>query len=235
MSSDEDSADFEPTGELAGAGVLPTRPKWVLVLTAAVVAVSLLAAGGALAVIFHLGQDRQQAPAEGSVDVGFARDMSAHHQQASQMASFVRAHSTDPAVQLLAFDIDTTQLTQIGQMQGMLLSWGRPLYGGEAMSWMPQDSGHDSHMSNGLMPGMATPDEMATLKSLSGTSLDIYFLQLMLRHHIGGLPMAEYAATHAQTKAVRDIALGMAKAQAKEIILMEQMLRDRGAAPLPMN
>ncbi len=210
------------------------RPKWLLALTAALVAVSLLVAGGALAVIFHLGADStQQAPGEGSVDVGFARDMSAHHQQASEMASFVRDISTDPTIRLLAFDIDTTQLTQIGQMQGMLLSWGRPLYGGEPMSWMPADAGHESHSSDGLMPGMATKGEMAKLKSLTGAALDIYFLQLMLRHHIGGLPMAQYAADHAQTKAVRDIARGMGKAQAKEVVLMEQMLRDRGAAPLP--
>lgn len=213
--------------------VAAQRPRWLLTLTAAIVAVSLLVAGGALAVIFRLGADTKQAPAEGSVDVGLARDMSAHHQQASEMASFARDNSSDPAIRLLAFDIDTTQLTQIGQMQGMLLSWGRPLYGGEPMSWMPADAGHESHSGDGLMPGMATKDEMATLKSLTGPSLDIYFLQLMLRHHIGGLPMARYAADHAQSKAVRDVARGMEKAQAKEVVLMEQMIRDRGAAPLP--
>ena len=214
---------------------VPTpRPKWLLALTAGIVAISLLVAGGALAVIFRLGDARTQpAPAEGSVDVGFARDMSAHHQQASQMASVVRENSTDPTIRLLAFDIDTTQLTQIGQMQGMLLSWGRPLYGGEPMSWMPAEAGHGSHSSEGPMPGMATKDEMAKLKSLTGPALDIYFLQLMLRHHVGGLPMAQYAADHAQTKAVRDVASSMAKAQAKEVVLMEQMIRDRGAAPLP--
>ncbi|PRZ43376.1 uncharacterized protein (DUF305 family) [Antricoccus suffuscus] len=218
----------------AVSDVAPQRPKWLLALTAAIVAISLLVAGGALAVIFHLGTNTaQQPPGEGSVDVGFARDMSAHHQQASEMASYVRDNSDDPTIRLLAFDIDTTQLTQIGQMQGMLLSWGRPLYGGVPMSWMPADAGHGSHSSDGLMPGMATKDEMAKLKSLTGTALDIYFLQLMLRHHIGGLPMAQYAADHAQTKAVRAVAKGMGKAQAKEVVLMEQMLRDRGAAPLP--
>lgn len=212
-----------------------TRPRWLLGLLAGIVAVSLLVAGGALAIITSVGQGSAQLmPTEGSVDVGFARDMSAHHQQAAEMATFARDNSSDPAIRLLAFDIDTTQLTQIGQMQGLLLSWGRPLYGGEQMSWMPASTGHGTHtMHDGLMPGMATQDELGKLKTPTGTDLDIYFLQLMLRHHLGGLPMAQYAADHADTTAVRDIARGMAKAQAKEIVLMEQLLRDRGAAPLP--
>ena len=58
------------------------------------------------------------------MDVGFAQDMSVHHQQAVQMASWERDHTTDPALKQLAFDIETTQLQQIGRMQGWLGLWG---------------------------------------------------------------------------------------------------------------
>jgi uncharacterized protein (DUF305 family) len=83
------------------------------------------------------------------------------------------------------------------------------------------------------MPGMATPTEMAKLRSLSGKALDVYFLQLMIRHHQGGLPMARYAADHASVDYVRDLAQKIVTAQSGEIVSMEQMLRERGGTPLP--
>ena len=82
------------------------------------------------------------------------------------------------------------------------------------------------------MPGMATPAEINQLESLHGTALDIDFLQLMIRHHQGGMPMAQYAAEHAEAY-VRDLAQAMVKAQSSEIIPMEQLLRQLGGIPLP--
>lgn len=40
------------------------------------------------------------APAETSADVGFARDMAVHHQQAVEMSFIVRDRTTDVAVRL---------------------------------------------------------------------------------------------------------------------------------------
>ena len=54
----------------------------------------------------------------------------------------------------------------------------------------------------------------------------------MLRHHQGGVAMAQYAAQNASESYVRLLASKMATQQAKEITLMEQMLRARGAVPL---
>jgi uncharacterized protein (DUF305 family) len=98
------------------------------------------------------------------------------------------------------------------------------------MAWM---SGHEQLTADGLMPGMATPAEINKLETLSGKALDIYFLQLMLRHHQGGLPMAQYAAAQATEPYVRLLASKMVEAQSREIIQMEQLLRQRGATPLP--
>jgi uncharacterized protein (DUF305 family) len=84
-----------------------------------------------------------------------------------------------------------------------------------------------------LMPGMATDSEMARLKALRGTESDIYFLQLMVRHHQGGTAMMEYAAERATNPVVRNFAQKMADAQSAEISVMTQMLQERGAEPLP--
>lgn len=84
-----------------------------------------------------------------------------------------------------------------------------------------------------LMPGMATDSEMARLQALRGTESDIYFLQLMVRHHQGGEPMMQYAAAHATNPIVRNFAQKMADSQSAEISVMTQMLQERGAEPLP--
>ncbi len=83
------------------------------------------------------------------------------------------------------------------------------------------------------MPGMATEAELAELRDLSGTAFDVRFLQLVIRHHQGGLEMAEYARDHAAVPAVRQLAGSIAETQAAETTTMEAMLRKRGGSPLP--
>jgi uncharacterized protein (DUF305 family) len=82
------------------------------------------------------------------------------------------------------------------------------------------------------MPGMATPNQLDRLEKMTGKTLDVYFLQLMLRHHIAGVEMAQYAAAHAQHDYVRNIAQKMVDNQNNEITVMKQMLTERGAQPL---
>ena len=44
---------------------------------------------------------------------------------------------------------------------------------------------------DGLMPGMATQEEITKLEGLRGKRAEVYYLQLMIRHHKAGVPMAE--------------------------------------------
>ncbi|MDY6810245.1 MAG: DUF305 domain-containing protein [Actinomycetota bacterium] len=87
------------------------------------------------------------------------------------------------------------------------------------------------------MPGMATPADMDRLRSTQGTDTDIYFLQLMLRHHEGGIDMMDYATDpdHVSEDYVRDLAAGMQRNQTKEIAVLTAMIGEHGAQPLPMN
>lgn len=199
-----------------------------------VIAVGLLLLGGGAAVALGLGRD--EAPGADSVDAGFSRDMSRHHLQAVEIANLAFERTEDPEIRQMAFDISATQTNQAGRMQGWLSLWGVPPTGGETMAWMATDehAGHDAAMgADGLMPGMATEEELAELRDSSGTAFDRRFLQLLIRHHQGGLEMAEAAADRAEEQAVRSLAGTIAETQTAETATMAKMLSDRGEAPLP--
>jgi len=199
----------------------------------AVIAIGLVLLGGGLAVALGIG--RTADPTVDSVDAGFSRDMARHHLQGVEMANLVAERSQDAEVRQLAFDISATQTNQAGRMQGWLALWGLPTSGGDTMAWMSASGGHSHDMGTdgGLMPGMATEDELANLRRLSGTAFDVEFLRLMIRHHQGGKEMAEYAAQHAALAPVRDLAESIVESQSAETTLMTNMLSERGGTPLP--
>ncbi|WP_242613712.1 DUF305 domain-containing protein [Herbihabitans rhizosphaerae] len=211
-----------------------------LVLSAAALAVLLVGAAIGMLITFAT-VDEPTKPTEGSVDVGFSQDMQVHHLQAVTMANIARETSTDESVRRLAFDIQSTQLGQVGEMAGWLTVWGQPeaVHGRQYMTWMSGAGGHahggqpmpDGGMAR--MPGMASTEELNKLRALRGPELDVFFLQLMLRHHQGGLGMAQFAAQRATEPYVRNLAQKMVDGQKKEVEFMTTLLAQRGAAPLP--
>ncbi|QUQ71186.1 DUF305 domain-containing protein [Kutzneria sp. CA-103260] len=220
----------------------------VLVLAAAAVAILLLGAAVGLLIKLPGSGDGSGSPGPGSVEVGFAQDMSLHHEQAVTMANWARDHTQDPQIRQLAFDIQSTQEDQSGRMRGWLMLWGQPEQSptGRYMAWMAGPSDGMAGMpgmngnqmpSNGVdhMPGYASGDEISKLQSLTGPDMDAYFLQLMMRHHLGGAPMAQFAAAHATVPAVRVLAENMLKSQDSEVELMKQMMAAKNIQPLPMN
>ena len=225
MTADLDEAQAGPVED-------SSRPRSVLVTgLVAVIALALVACAIAVGYAWGNNGDGASVPSNSSVDVGFARDMMTHHEQAVEMANYERDNTSDAALHTLAYDIESSQEFQIGQMQGWLDGWG---YGRQTsntpMAWM----GGTGHLgANGLMPGMATPSEIDQLEKLHGKALDIMFLQLMIRHHQGGVLMAQYAADHAKSGYVKTLAAAIVAAQSSEIIAMEQTLRQLGSSPLP--
>ena len=185
----------------------PTR-SWPLVLLLLV----------ALAALAALWATMDRSPGENSLEAGFARDMMVHHDQAVAMALIILDRTEDPTMRTIATDMALTQQHQIGQMYGWLNLWGLPATGSEpAMTWM-------GHPTTGLMPGMATPEELAHLERLSGEEADNAFLRLMSPHHQAALPMAEAALQGSAIPAVRDLARQIADAQRVEIANMEALL-----------
>jgi uncharacterized protein (DUF305 family) len=224
--SDSVDPDATPATPASGAGLRRTL--------LGVIAVAVLVLAGTLGWV--LGDHSSSSPSSGSakasaVDIGFAQDMATHHIQAVTMAGYERDFTSDSGLKVLATDIETSQNFQVGEFQGWLDQWGASRNNPHPMAWM----GHQ-HMAlgpNGLMPGMATPAQMNKLTSLHGRALDILFLQLMIHHHQGGLPMARYAVAHASDPSVRSLAGQIVAGQSAEIIAMEQTLRSLGGTPLP--
>ena len=60
---------------------------------------------------------------------------------------------------------------------------------------------------------MATSDQLRALRAASGEQMDVLFLQLMLRHHEGGVIMLQYASEHASVTEVRNLAAQMLSSQ----------------------
>ena len=176
----------------------PTWSRWVII-GGTLLAVLLIGAVAGMFVTRAVDEPAAATPAAGSVEVGFAQDMSTHHLQAVTMAGIARDRTTDPEIKQLAFDIERTQLEQVGRMKGWLMLWDQPEQAiGAPMKWMTEPmAGHVlpgmsmapssvNPAGGALMPGMATDKELTKLRSLSGREFDVYFLQLMLRHHQGG-------------------------------------------------
>jgi uncharacterized protein (DUF305 family) len=230
----------EPDRPADGLGLGAPGARRVIVLAVATLVV--LAVGAAIGMLITLARvDATSAPGPDSIDAGFSQDMQVHHLQAVTMAGVARNRSTDTEVQVLAFDIESTQLGQSSEMAGWLTVWGLPELpdaGRGHMAWMAGSGhahGNATTTAGGVarMPGMASTEELNRLKSLSGKELDVYFLQLMLRHHQGALPMAQYAADRAGVGYVKDLARKIVSGQQAEVNLMTDMLARRGAVPLP--
>ena len=82
------------------------------------------------------------------------------------------------------------------------------------------------------MPGMANEGEFAALRAAEGPSADDQFTRLMIRHHAGGIAMAEYAAANGKNDRVRRLAAAIAKVQRTEIVEMEMRRKALGLAPV---
>ena len=177
---------------------------------------------GALAFAVGARVDSRSLPGDDSVAAGFARDMTAHHAQAVEMAEIIRDRTEDAALRLLAADIALTQQQQIGRMRGWLDVWGLPRTGSSApMQWM----GMTAHET---MPGMATREAVDRLRSEPIDLAEETFLELMIVHHKGGVAMASSVGTRDIPDEVRLLAESIVTSQQSESEVMRGLLEERG-------
>jgi uncharacterized protein (DUF305 family) len=213
------SLQVEPEAEWT---VAPDEPRGGPTWMHAIV-IALLAAFVAGAIGYVLGQGRP--PSEDSVDVGFLRDMIDHHEQAVAMARITtRAEGIDPSTRSSAEEVMLLQQREVGLMDAQLDAWGR-IRGDldrTAMQWM------DMGTSVADMPGMQTDEALDELAAASGREADRLFFTMMREHHIGGVHMAEYAAEHAGSSRVRELASRMARFQTTEVVEYGMLMRQMG-------
>ena len=77
---------------------------------------------------------------------------------------------------------------------------------------------------------MATDDELARLTTLSGEDAEVLFLQLMTRHHQGGVVMAEEFVRRSDDPELRAVADAVISGQNRELRIMANLLEERGAS-----
>ncbi|NJC10313.1 uncharacterized protein (DUF305 family) [Micromonospora profundi] len=159
-------------------------------------------------------------PGDASVEAGFARDMTTHHTQAVEMSLTAYRSATLPAVRQMAVDIATGQQGEIGAMQTWLREWGLSPTGTERpMAWMSDGV----TVKDGLMPGMATPQQMAALRDAQGIEVDRQFLALMINHHLGGIHMIDAVLDETGNDEVLRVARTMKSTQQTELNNLRQL------------
>ena len=116
-----------------------------------------------------------------AADLEFMAAMIHHHRQAVDMAELAPGNTTNKAILEMAARILASQRDEMRFMEGWLRARG-------AAASMPAD--HHGHGAV-AMAGMATPEQMARLRSAKGRDFDRLFLELMTAHHAGALKMVE--------------------------------------------
>jgi uncharacterized protein (DUF305 family) len=224
--ADDGAGDVDEVDEPGGEPAAGHRRFGLLALVLALAAGLLLGFAGGWLV------PRLTQPGDDSAEAGFTRDMIFHHAQAVEMGLIGFQRASDPGVQQIAVDIAATQQGEIGMMHAWLRDWGLDPTGSQpAMAWLPPDMRDLG--SDGLMPGMASADEMARLRAAEGRDLDVLFLQLMVRHHLGGVHMIDAILAEGGEDEVVRAAQTMKNVQSTELANLNQLLTRAGGTPLP--
>lgn len=196
---------------------------------------------GLLAFLFVKNQQLSDALADRNarlpsvVDIGFSQSMLRHHQQAIILSQLL-LDGNPTQLAGMARHIVATQSIELGEMQGWLRLWNQPLVEpGEPMQWIELSGERlddslvqylaDCGESAEGMPGLATREQLVELQRAIGRPRDRLFIELMLEHHKGGLPMAQFAERAAKLTAVKNLAKRITQAQSREVAQLESMLR----------
>jgi uncharacterized protein (DUF305 family) len=177
------------------------------------------------------------------VDVGFSQAMTVHHQQAILMSNLM-LDGRPTGLADMAKKIANSQMIELGEMRGWLRLWDEPLAPpkNSEMVWIqlsgaPLDVSLTRYLvecsaSSKGMPGLATVEQLQQLRRLEGRARDELFLRLMLDHHEGGLPMAQFTARYAKLPVVKQLAQLITLDQSNEVGQFSSMLRIIAASKL---
>ncbi len=159
-----------------------------------------------------------ETPAHTAVDTAFMQHMLVHHAQALEMSALVGERTDSQDLPLLAERITVSQEAEITLIEQWLTDRG------EAVPLVTDDAGHE------VMPGMATPEQLAQLSAARGPAFDALFLGLMIAHHRGALTMVDelYDAGAGLEPAVDGFAREVEADQSIEIGRMTDMQTARG-------
>ncbi|GII00916.1 DUF305 domain-containing protein [Planobispora takensis] len=149
------------------------------------------------------------APSANAVDVKYVQDMVVHHRQALDMAVLAPSRARSATLKGLASRIQDAQGPEIQFMTSWLQRQGQRV--------------PDHHARHEGMPGMATPEQMESLKAASGEEFDRLFLQLMIAHHQGAISMSQRVFIGGSHITIQELAADVTATQSAEIRRMLAM------------
>jgi uncharacterized protein (DUF305 family) len=161
--------------------------------------------------------DATQAP----YDLQFLDTMMAHHESAIDMAKIASAKASHVELKRSAMKMVTLQEEEISRLQ----DWREQSY-----------RGHPKAVNMrlpGMMDSMKGVD-VDTLKATVGQEFDLLFLDMMIPHHEGVIPMAKDALERSHDSRIKDLVKHIMTEQQKEIRQMKEW-RDtwRSRSPQP--
>jgi uncharacterized protein (DUF305 family) len=136
----------------------------------------------------------QNTPRYTAADVRFMQGMIGHHAQALAMSALIPARSSRQDIRSLGQRITVSQRDEIAMMRQWLTDRHQQV--------PTSDVSHDHNgavdhsmnmpgiaMSDTLMPGMLTAEQLSELARATGDEFDRLFLKDMIHHHEGALVM----------------------------------------------
>ena len=139
------------------------------------------------------------------------------------MCQRVLGRDTGDAVQAAAVEVLQTQAIEVGTMRAWLTDWGESTVAPDiVMAWMGMNFGDGIPAS--AMPGLATDAQMTELSQTSGIECGRLWIELMRRHHVGGVHMATAAIDLVRMEKVRRLARIQVAVQTYEIELYDLLL-----------
>jgi uncharacterized protein (DUF305 family) len=134
----------------------------------------------------------QTLPTFTQADVRFMQGMIGHHAQALAMVALIPSRTNRPDIRALGERIRVSQQDEISLMKQWLRDRHQEIPStsmshGDASAHSMQMPGMS--MSDTLMPGMLTAQQISELTNAKGAEFEALFLKDMIQHHGGALTM----------------------------------------------
>ncbi len=148
----------------------------------------------ALALIAAATASAQNAPRYTAADVRFMQGMIGHHAQALAMTALIPARTSRQNIRSLGQRIEVSQKDEIAMMRQWLKDRHQQVPSSDVSHDHQAAADHSMNMSgmamsDTLMPGMLTAEQLTELAKANGDEFDRLFLKDMIRHHEGALAM----------------------------------------------
>jgi len=150
----------------------------------------------AIGLIAPVRASAQKSPSYTAADVRFMQGMIGHHAQALAMTALIPTRSSRQDIRMLGQRITVSQKDEIAMMQQWLRDRHQQVPARDAQPGGQTMAGNSMNMpgmalSDTLMPGMLTSEQLAELAKTTGDEFDKLFLADMIRHHEGALVMVK--------------------------------------------